>query len=72
MIEVLTNTIVVIVLQYVSYQAITLYILNLHNVLYQSYLNKAVKNKFRGNNPVTCSTTKVYFLLLSQEDIFPI
>ena len=43
-IEVLTNPTVVIILQYM-YQIITLYTLNLHNVICQLYLNKAEKIK---------------------------
>ena len=42
MVEVLTNLIVVIVSQYICvYQIIKLYILKLHNVICQLYLDKA-------------------------------
>ena len=39
MIEVLTNAVMVIILQYMNDQINTLYTLNLHNVIYQLYLN---------------------------------
>ena len=37
----IANAMVVIILQYVSVSINTLYTLNLHNVMYQLYLNKA-------------------------------
>ena len=39
--EVLVNTVVVVLLQYMSVSNQHMYTLNLHNVIYQLYLNKA-------------------------------
>ena len=41
--EVLTNTTVVIISQYIGQQIITLYTLNVYSVICQLYLNKAGK-----------------------------
>ena len=46
--DVLTNLIVIIILQYIYMdEIITLYILSIHNVICQLYLIKAGKNKVK-------------------------